>query len=115
MLLPAANSDGKIFHPVTTIPMKSISISDIASAHILQFAKTDVLINKVQKAERQHDLFRAMLLHHHEHQPVNIFFKNDNGDLFEIECAVIAVTDEHVMLKSGTIIPIKSIVLIELL
>lgn len=95
--------------------MKSISLSDIANATILQFAQTDVLVNKFQKAERQHDLLRAVLLNYQEHQPVNIFFKNSNGDLFGIECAVIAVTDDHVMLKSGVIIPVKSIVLIELL
>ncbi|WP_224998602.1 hypothetical protein [Cesiribacter sp. SM1] len=95
--------------------MKSISLSDIANTAILQFAKTDVLINKVQIADRQQDLLRAMLLHHQEHQPVNIYFKNGSGELFGVECEVIAVTDEHVMLKSGIIIPVRSIVLIELL
>lgn len=94
--------------------MKSISQNDI-SAVSLQFAKTDVLSGKSQKAERQHNLLRAMLLNYHEHQPVRVFLKNIDDELFGIECLVIAVTEDHVMLKSGLIIPVKSIEYIELL
>ena len=94
--------------------MKSISIIDIATAS-LQFAKTDVLLAKPQKAERQHNLLRAMLLNYHEHQPVRVYFKNIDDELFGIECSVIALTEDHVMLKSGMIIPVKSIEWIELL
>lgn len=94
--------------------MKSISLNDMAAVS-LQFAKTDVLFGKLHKAERQHNLLRAMLLNYHEHQLVRVFFKNIDDELFGIECSVIAVTDDHVMLKSGLIIPVKSIEWIELL
>lgn len=95
--------------------MKSVSHIDIVNLAFTQFAKNEVLLDKAQKAERQNYLFRAMLLNYIEHQPVRIYFKNHQNDLLEIECAVIAVTDDHVMLKSGCIIPVQSIVLIELL
>lgn len=95
--------------------MKSVSHIDIANFPVIQFAKTEVLLDKAQKVERKNHLLRAMLLNYVEHQPVHIFFKNHQDDLFEIECAVIAVTDDHVMLKSGFILPVQSIQLIELL
>ena len=95
--------------------MKSVSHIDIANLSFTQFAKTEVLANKAQKVERQHHLLRAMLLNYVEHQPVHIYFKNNQEELFGIECAVIAVTDDHVMLKSGIIIPVQAIVFIELL
>lgn len=95
--------------------MNSISLIDVANATAMQFAKTDVLFDKAQKAERKHELFRAMLLNYTEHQPVKIFFRNNLFELMGVECAVIALTDEHVMLQSGIIIPVQSIVLIELL
>ncbi|WP_017733762.1 hypothetical protein [Nafulsella turpanensis] len=95
--------------------MNSVSHIDIANCNGIRFAKTEVLSSTAQKVERRHHLLRAMLLNYAEHQPVNILFKNQQGHLFEIECAVIAVTDEHVMLKSGIILPVPSIVLIELL
>lgn len=95
--------------------MKSVSQIDIANLSFTRFANTEVLSDKVQKTERQNLLLRAMLLNYVEHQPVNIYFKNNQDCLFGIECAVIAVTDDHVMLKSGFIIPVQSILLIELL
>lgn len=95
--------------------MKSVSHIDIANLAITQFAQNEVLLDKAQKVERQYHLLRAMLLNYVEHQPVHIYFKNHLNELFGIECAVIAVTEHHVMLKSGIILPVKSILLIELL
>ena len=95
--------------------MKTVSDIDIANLSFTHFTKTEVLPDKAQKAERQHHLLRAMLLNYIEHQAVYIYFKNSQEELFGIECAVIAVTDDHVMLKSGIIIPVQAIVLIELL
>lgn len=95
--------------------MNSVSHIDIAKLAVTQFANKEVLPTKTQTAERKHQLLFAMLLNYGEHQAVNIYFKNRKGDVLEIECAVIAVTDEHVMLKSGIIIPVQSIVSIELL
>lgn len=95
--------------------MKSIFQIDMANLSFTRFAKAEVLSSKEQIAERQHLLLRAMLLNYGEHQPVNIYFKTNQDKLLGIECAVIAVTDDHVMLNSGFIIPVQSILLIELL
>ncbi len=95
--------------------MNSISSIDLAHAALAQFDKTDALTDTTQRANRKHDLFRAMLLNYVEHQPVKIYFRNSDQELFGVECSVIAVSDEHVMLKSGIIIPVCSIVVIELL
>lgn len=94
--------------------MKSISRIDIANFYVSKFARTEVLFDKDQKAERKNQLLRAMLLNYLEHQSVTIYFKNNLDDLFFIDCSVIAVTDEHAMLKSGLIIPVQSIISIEL-
>lgn len=73
-----------------------------------------MLFDKAQIAERKRQLLRAMLLNYFEHQTVTIYFKNSKDDLYSVACSVIAVTDEHVMLKSGLIIPVQSIFSIEL-
>jgi hypothetical protein len=82
---------------------------------ISKFAKTEVLHDSAQKDERRFRLLRAMLLHFIEHQTAKVTFQNEKGELFDIECSVIAVTDEHLMLKSGLVIPISTIAAIELI
>lgn len=95
--------------------MKFLSLSDVAGLPVTQFATTEVLSSKVQIADRKNGLLRAMLLNYQEHQPVNIYFRNKVGELVGMECSVIAVSDEHIMLRSGIVIPVKSILLIDLL
>lgn len=95
--------------------MNSISQVDISNFYISKFSKTEVLLDKAQIVERKKQLLRAMLLNYFEHQTVTIYFKNSKEDLFSVACSVIAVTDEHAMLKSGLIIPVQSIISIELL
>ncbi|WP_113925951.1 hypothetical protein [Cognataquiflexum aquatile] len=94
--------------------MKSISHIDMAEFGVSKFAKTEVLPDTAQKDERKFQLLRAMLLHFIEHQTVKVCIKNEKDEIFSIECSVIAVTDEHLMLKSGLVIPIKAICSIEL-
>ena len=95
--------------------MKSVSYIDIANFNISKFALTEVLPSISQRIERKKRLLRALILNYFEHQPVTICFLNSQGDIFVLECSVIAVTDEHVMLKSGIVIPVKSISSIELI
>lgn len=94
--------------------MKPISLIDIADFNVPKFAKTEVLFDKAQKAERKRQLLRAMILNYFEHQSVTVCFKDNNNGLVTIDCSVIAVTDEHVMLKSGLTIPVKSVISIDL-
>lgn len=93
--------------------MNYVSHTEIANFNNLKFALNDVLFDKAPKIIRKNRLLRAMILNYFEHQTVAISFKNNNGDIFTIECSVIAVTDEHVMLKSGIVIPIRSIFKVE--
>lgn len=95
--------------------MNSISQIDMANFGASRFAKTEVLFDNALIAERKFNLLRAMLLHFLEHQTVKICIKNDKDELFNIECSVIAVTDVHLMLKSGLVIPIAAICSIELM
>lgn len=94
--------------------MNAISQVDISNLYISKFSKTEVLFDKAQIAERKRQLLRAMLLNYFEHQTVTIYFKNSKEELYSVACSVIAVTDEHVMLKSGLILPVQSIFSIEL-
>ena len=80
-----------------------------------KFAKTEVLHDNAQRDERKIRLLRAMLLHFIEHQTAKVTFQNEKGDLFNVECSIIAVTDEHLMLKSGLVVPIRTISAIELI
>lgn len=93
--------------------MNYVSQTDMANFDNLKFALDDVLFDRAPKIIRKNRLLRAMVLNYFEHQTVTISFKNNNNDIFALECSIIAVTDEHVMLKSGIVIPIKSILMVE--
>lgn len=95
--------------------MNTLFSFDSANAAFVHFATTDVLKEDAHKVARKHDLLRAMLLNYAEHQAVRLYFRNSAEALMGIECSVIAVTDEHVMLRSGIVIPVQAIVLIDLL
>jgi hypothetical protein len=95
--------------------MNTISQNDMAKFGFSKFAKKEVLIDNFLKDERKVNLLRAILLHFIEHQTVKIGVCNDLNELFTVECDVIAVTDEHVVLKSGLVIPIAAIFSIELI
>jgi hypothetical protein len=95
--------------------MKTISVNDMACFNISNFAINDVLIDKNSKNERELLLKRAILLHYLDHQTSKITFKDDHEENFEVECSVIAVTDRHVILKSGLFVPIHAVISIELI
>jgi hypothetical protein len=95
--------------------MNFISQTDMAIFGASNFAKKEVLFDNAQKDERKIKLFRAMILHFIDHETVQICVSTANDESFTIECEVIAVTDEHIILKSGLVIPIAAISLIELM
>ncbi|GAA0878354.1 hypothetical protein GCM10009119_13220 [Algoriphagus jejuensis] len=94
--------------------MKTISVNDMAGFDASKFAISEVLLDKSLKAEREFLLRRAILLHYLEHDTAKINFKDDHDEILEVECSVIAVTDLHVILKSGLFLPIHAVVSIEL-
>ncbi len=94
--------------------MKNISINDMANFDGSKFAINEVLMDKNSKTEREFLLKRAILLHFLEHQTAKITFKDDHAEVFEIECSIVAVTDRHVLLKSGIFLPILAVISIEM-
>ncbi|EMS31146.1 hypothetical protein C943_02586 [Mariniradius saccharolyticus AK6] len=95
--------------------MNPISYMNMDEFGMSKFSKKEVLSDGTQKEERRYQLLRAVLLHFVEHQTVKVRILKENDETFQIECAVICVTDEHLMLKSGLVVPIAAILSIELL
>ena len=88
-----------------TITFEPIEKENIQS---LIFPKTDVLIDKDAIYQRNNDLTRAQSLGNLEHSKIKIFFE-DNQSKKMVETTVWAVTDNSVVLKQGTGIPITRI------
>ena len=57
----------------------------------------------------RYDLDRAMKLGNLYKESVKIRFENRMGELLEEEAIVLTVTEQYVVLRGGTSIPIKSI------
>lgn len=91
----------------TTIP-----IVEKETISLLHFPKDDVLFSEEDKAQRMKDLDRAITLGNLEHIKVEILFQDIEG-LKKVETTIWGVTDKEVILKKGTIIPIRRIVSIK--
>ena len=74
----------------------------------LQFPKTDVLEDREAKSQRDTDLKRALSLGNLEHSKIKIFFE-DSQSKKVVETTVWGVTDQMVILKQGSSIPINRI------
>lgn len=79
----------------------------------LKFPHEDVVTDPVEKVKRLHDLRWAAILGNGYHGKVNILFKTDDGDLKRVETTIWAFDQDFVTLKSGTSIPLRSILSIE--
>lgn len=74
----------------------------------LQFPKTDVLVDREAKTQRENELKRALSLGNLEHSKIKIFFE-DSQSKKVVETTVWGVTDQMVILKQGSSIPINRI------
>ena len=74
----------------------------------LTFSKSDVLRKKNDLFNRFLDLKRALALGNLERGKVKITFVDDTG-LKMVETTIWALTDESVILKKSTIIPLQRI------
>lgn len=74
----------------------------------LNFPKEEVLENKEEIAKRKSDLDRALSLGNLEHVKIKIYFQDDISKKM-VETTIWGVTEERVILKQGTVIPIKRI------
>lgn len=80
----------------------------------LSFGKEDVLPHEGDQAIRSYDLDRAMKLGNTHKQSVGLQFKTYEGNAYETQATVWAVTEKNVELKGGKIIPIRAIFHVEL-
>ena len=73
-----------------------------------EIAKGDALNNAAERLTRKDDLERAMKLGNNEHQKVKIIFESTEGTM-AVETTVWEVTQNYVILKSNTALPIRCI------
>uniref|UniRef100_UPI004049976A hypothetical protein n=1 Tax=Flavobacterium sp. TaxID=239 RepID=UPI004049976A len=74
----------------------------------LIFPKEDVLKEDHEVKERAIDLQRAMALGNLDHIKMKIYFEDDKQKRV-VDTTVWAVTDQKIVLKQGTVIPINRI------
>ena len=76
--------------------------------HSLHFPQVDVLEDKQLKRSRIAGLSRALALGNLEHIKTKIYFEDDLSKRV-VETTIWGITDDKVILKQGTIIPINRI------
>jgi predicted alternative tryptophan synthase beta-subunit len=73
-----------------------------------QFSKSEVLSDRYAIAQRRSKLERAVLLGNVHKVKCKIFFETQEGAK-AIETTIWAVTDNYIIIKGGTAIPIRCI------
>ena len=89
-------------------PLFIIKIVQKEQIKFLKFPKEDVLKKEKEKNNLILELRRAMYLGNLEREKVRITFKDDSGTK-RVETTIWAVTDESVILKQSTVIPLSRI------
>lgn len=84
------------------------------TVHSIQFWNEDVLHTENEKQERSYKLDKAMKLGNVYKQQVCIHFKGIDGMVLKTIATIWALTETCLILKSHTMIPIKSILDIDL-
>lgn len=79
----------------------------------LKFPSNDVLIAEEDKTERNSNLLKAMMLGNSIKHKVKIYFKDINN-YKHVETTVWYANSNHISLKGGVIIPVKSIYKVEI-
>jgi uncharacterized membrane protein len=80
---------------------------------INKYNEKDVLTTQEEVQIRQYDLMYAMKLGNSFKQSVKLYYKESNLNK-RIESAILFVSNEHVTLKGGYVLPIKSIYKVEI-
>ncbi|MBS1651721.1 MAG: hypothetical protein JSU07_06890 [Bacteroidetes bacterium] len=75
----------------------------------LSFPKNDVITDSILKHARLERLKTALILGNGFKHKVKIIFQADNGHKVMVNTTIWFVSDTHVSLKGGIIIPIRSI------
>ena len=79
----------------------------------IKFPKEDVLLDKGKQKVRTYYLNRASQLGNLLKNKVHIYFKDAENNLMRVHTTIWAVTQNSVILKKGTIIPLHRIVYID--
>lgn len=75
----------------------------------LKFKKEDVLLTSEGKEDRWRELNKGMALGNLHKETTRMVFETENGEMYETEASIWAVTEKNVLLKNGIFIPIRSI------
>ena len=78
-----------------------------------QFPEGEVLKNDTERKFLKSELDRAISLGNIEHSKVKIFFTDTNGDKV-VDTTIWAITDHAILLKKNVVIPIRSIIKLEI-
>ena len=79
----------------------------------LKFGNNDVLTDLQARKKRMYDISRATVLGNGYHGKVEIFFETAEGDPKRVDTTIWDCDQEHIILKSGSWIPIRSVYGIE--
>lgn len=90
---------------IATAPATYVAKENISQ---LTFPKSDVLLDEIKRNERQKRVERAMTLGNSSKSKVRIVFEDSEG-VKTVETTVWGVTDNNIILKKTTIIPIRRI------
>lgn len=77
--------------------------------HLLKFSKDDVATTEIEKRRRSVALVRAMRLGNLFKNKVSIYFRDSLHRSIRVQTTIWGVTQNNVILKKGTLIPIHSI------
>jgi thiamine biosynthesis protein ThiC len=77
-----------------------------------EMVKREVLTSPEAILKRRHDIDRAMILGNNEHQKVKISFGTTGGTML-VETTVWEVTQNYLILKANTYIPVHCVYSIE--
>jgi hypothetical protein len=81
----------------------------------LHFSKKDVLTSREDKKEREHQLINATAFTMSEHEEVGLIARLETGEDVELVSNLIDFYEgEHVELRGGFSVPLRSILKVEL-
>jgi hypothetical protein len=81
--------------------------------HLLKFSSEDVATSEIDRRRRSTSLIRAMRLGNLFKNKVSIYFRDSLDRLIYVRTTIWGVTQQNVILKKGTLIPIHSIERVE--
>ena len=79
----------------------------------LRYPHADVLTNAIEIDRRRRNAERAASLGNNYQGKVDIYFQTADGQCHRVYTTVWASSNEHLMLKSGTTLPVRAVVMFD--